>query len=275
MSQGIGQVDLIDIPTPASYTPTRGLVRAVSKRVLNGSVEAYTAGLAASGYSWELSPEVGTPYTVVTTVAAPDLTTTWELDGNDVEVSIFTKDRVRDALNQLGDDIDGRAQQAEFRTRIEALVRGDYPTAGGNASTTNATTALRAIVNDFVGAVTGTEGLPSGIESWDEFFAQLVGDMIDGVEAVPVSAFVLRRRSILPPITDVSPGYDGVGKAYSTARLLVEEPTIPANIREALPAGYWAKKTPTATQNTDATWAYVVEYWWAQKVSKLVYEVEE
>ena len=273
-----GETSLVDIPTPASYTPLRGLVRSVSKRCLAAEVDAYTATLAALGYSWEASPENGTPYTIVTTVAAPEPTTTWELDGNDVEVSIFGSDKVKEAFLSLGGGIDGAAARADFRSRIEALVRGDYPTAGASASRTTASAALQSITNDFIAAVSGAgtgQSIPEPFTSWDEFFSELVTDMISGAEAAPIKAFVLRRRSILPPLTNVSPGFDGAGEVYSTQSLLTAEPTIPVNFRDAMPPGWWAKKTPTATQNTDGTWAYVVEYWWAKEASRIIYDRNE
>ena len=124
------------------------------------------------------------------------------------------------------------------------------------------------------GAGTG-QSIPEPFTSWDEFFSELVTDMISGAEAAPIKAFVLRRRSILPPLTNVSPGFDGAGEVYSTQSLLTAEPTIPVNFRDAMPPGWWAKKTPTATQNSDGTWAYVVEYWWAKEASRIIYDRNE
>lgn len=267
-----GTYDLIELPTPQTYTPGSGIVSTRRTRMLKTSVPAFTAALASMGYGWEVSPDENTPFAVVTTIDAPELTTTWTLDGNDVELPIWQLAKVR-AMFELIPDLKTRAK---IRHDIEALVRGEY--------TEDERKTVESIKAEVTAAAVGNPQGP-GIEpalpdvqgQIDDIVDGLIASLVDGVEAFPTSAYVLRKTSIYPPATNVSPGFAKSNELFSFNALVTEEPTIPLNLAGILTEikGYWQKKTPQASQSTDGRWTYTVEYWWAANYDPFLYPVNE
>ena len=137
-------------------------------------------------------------------------------------------------------------------------------TGGGDCPGLNA--VIRAVVrkgerhygDEVLGSLDGYDGL--------------IKSLIAGVEAFPVSTYVLRRTITLPSNTALAPAFDYSNKIFTTASLVGYETTIPTNLRSALPVGYWQKKTPTAAQQSDGRWVYRVEYWWASEFDEFLYE---
>lgn len=265
-----GQYDLIELPTPQSYTPAGGIVQQRRVRMLKSSVPAYTAGLAAAGYGWELQPEDSTPFSVVTTITSPDLTTTWTLDGNDIEQAIWQLGKVK-AMFALVPDL---KERAEIRHEIEALVRGEY--------TGDARKTVQGIKDRVTAAAIGqpqgpgiAPALPDVQGQIGDIVDGLIASLVQGVESFPVSSYVLRKTMVLNPLTNVSPGFEDANKVFTFSALIREEPGIPLNIGGVLTSvqGYWQKKTPQASQGADGRWTYTVEYWWAERVDPFLYEV--
>jgi hypothetical protein len=262
-----GNYDLIELPSPATYTPAGGIVTTRRVRMLKTTVPAYTAGLAAAGYGWELNPDDNTPYAVVTTIASPDLTATWTLDGNDIEQSIWLLPKVRAVFNLIPD----LKTRAKIRDEIERLVRGEY--------TEDEAKTVSGIVVELTAAATGQPGPaePSVYGEFADIVNGLIGSLVQGVESFPVSTYVLRKTQVLNPLTNVSPGFEDSNKALSLSALVVREPGIPLNIAGVLTGigGYWQKKTPQASQAADGRWTYTVEYWHADRVDPFLYQVIE
>ena len=96
-----GTFDLIELPTPQTYSPATGITQQRRFKLLKTSVPAFTSSLAAQGYAWEMSPDDGSPYATVTTISSPELRTTWTLDGNDLEQPIWTLPKVREMFNWI------------------------------------------------------------------------------------------------------------------------------------------------------------------------------
>lgn len=265
-----GTYDLVELPTPQSYTPAGGIVQQRRVRMLKTTVPGYTAGLAAAGYGWELQPEDSTPFAVVTTITSPDLTTTWTIDGNDIEQAIWMLPKVQ-AMFALVPDL---KERAGIRHDIEALVRGE--TQGDTAKT------VQAIKDRVTGSALSAPQGP-GIEPALPDIQGQIGDIVDGliaslvqgVESFPVSSYVLRKTMVLNPLTNVSPGFSNANKVFAFQALVREEPGIPLNIAGLITEirGYWQKKTPQASQGADGRWTYTVEYWWADRVDPFIYEV--
>jgi hypothetical protein len=267
-----GVYDLIELPTPQTYTPGSGIVSTRRTRMLKTTVPAFTAGLAAAGYGWEVSPDENTPFAVVTTIESPELTTTWMLDGNDVEQQLWQLPKVR-AMFELIPDLKTRAK---IRHDIEALVRGEY--AGDERKT------VESIKADVTAAAIGNPQGP-GIEpalpdiqgQINDIVDGLIASLVDGVEAFSTSSYVLRKTSIYPPTTNASPGFAKSNELFSFNALVAEEPTIPLNLAGILSEikGYWQKRTPQASQSTDGRWTYTVEYWWAANYDPFLYQANE
>ncbi len=267
-----GTYDLIELPTPQTYSPATGITQQRRFKLLKTSVPAFTSGLAAQGYAWEMSPDDGSPYATVTTISSPELTTTWTLDGNDLEQPIWTLPKVREMFNRMPD----LKKRAKIKHDIEALVRGEY-----SADTRKTVQAIK----DRVTAAILAQPQGPGIDPVLPDVNGQVGDIVDGiirslvkgVEAWPTAAFVLRKTMVLPPLTNVSPGFANCNKVFTLAALVREEPMIPLNISGELLTlgGYWQKKTPQASQAADGRWTYTVEYWYAEEVDRFIYEVIE
>ena len=262
-----GNYDLIELPTPQSYNPATGITTHRRFKVLKTSAPAFTASLTANGYAWEYSPDDGSPYSIVTTLSSPELTTTWTLDGNDLEQTIWLSPYVQAMLSRIPD----AKKRAMIRADIESLARGEF---SNDVRVTPQ--SLKAVLKE-ISTGTADPKLPSieGIE--DQVFDQLLRSLIEGTESIFVSAYVLRKTTVLNPITSVAPYFKDANKVFSVAALRRDEPGIPPNIDGILTdiAGYWQKKTPQATQSADGRWTYTVEYWWARSVNEFLYEVKE
>ena len=267
-----GVYDLIELPTPQTYTPGSGIVSTRRTRMLKASVPAFTAALASMGYGWEVSPDENSPFSVVTTIDAPELTTTWALDGNDLEKSIWQLPKVK-AMLALVSDLKVRAA---YRAEIERFVRGEY-----ESDSRKTLDSIKALITNFATVQSNANPTAPTRPQVDGLVGEitdgLVASLVDGVEAFPISTYVLRKTSIYPPITNVSPAFEDSNKLFSFQRLIQEEPTIPLNLAGILGEikGYWQKKTPQASQSTDGRWTYTGEYWWADDYDPFLYEVNE
>lgn len=262
-----GTYDLIELPTPQTYSPATGITQQRRFKLLKTSVPAFTAGLAAQGYAWEMSPDDGSPYATVTTIASPELTTTWTLDGNDLEQTIWLAPYVQAMLARIPD----AKNKAMLRHDIEGLARGEF-----TSDTRITPQSLKAILKA-ISTGPSDPNLPNieGVE--DQVFDQLLRSLIEGNESIVVSAYVLRKTMVLHPLTNVSPGFQDANKVFSLAALVRDEPGIPLNIAGILTeiGGYWQKKTPQASQAADGRWTYTVEYWWAKAANPFLYEIKE
>lgn len=263
-----GTHDLIELPTPQSYNPATGITTQRRFKVLKTSAPAFTASLTANGYAWEYSPDDGSPYSVVTTLSSPELTTTWTLDGNDLEQPIWMLPKVKAMFSRMAD----LKKRAKIRADIEGLVRGEFTN-----DPLKTVESIKADVTDAIaGTTTGTDVVEEiDIGQTDDIVDGLIKSLVNGVEAWPTSAYVLRKTMVLNPVTNVSPGFQNANKVFSLDALVREEPGIPLNIAQALTSirGYWQKKTPQAAQAADGRWTYTVEYWWAKEVDRFLYEI--
>lgn len=262
-----GRYTQYELPSPATWSPATGLTRQRRFRLLKTEVDAFTAPLIAEGYGIEVSPDEATPFAIVTTIASPDLTTTWTLDGNQLEKQIWQHAPVRALFSKIPDP----KNRAMMRHDIEALVRGEY-TSDARKTMTELKAVLKAIATDPVG-----DGLPNVDGREDDVFDAIVKTLIEGVETFVTSSFVLRKTSILNPLTNVSPGFENSNKLFSLAALIREEPTLPANVRGWIESlkGYWQKQTPQASQAADGRWTFTLEYWYAEDFNRFLYESVE
>ena len=267
-----GNYDLIELPTPQTYSPATGITTQRRFRVLKTSAPSFTASLTAQGYGWEYAPDDGSPYSIITTISSPELTTTWTLDGNDLEQQIWVLPKVK-AMFALVSDL---KERAGIRRDIESLVRGDY-----EEDTEKTVQGIKDRITSAALAQPQGPGidptLPDINGQIDDIVDGLIRSLVSGVEAFPVSSFVLRKTMVLNPLTNVSPGFENANKVFALTALVQAEPGIPLNIAGVLTSlgGYWQKKTPQASQSADARWTYTVEYWYAENVDRFLYEVIE
>lgn len=246
MPTHVGTYDLITLQPRERWTPKGGRVTEPRTKMLNTSVAAFTATLREQGYAYEVEPLGESPFSIVTTLSVQEdatettiLADLWELDGNDLEKSIWELPKVKTEIERTED----LTERAAVRYNIEQFVRGE--------STDGATT-------------------PANFDP--DVYTSLLKSLISGVEAFPVSTYVLRRTITLPAKTTLAPAFQYSNQIFTTASLVAYETTIPANLTSALPVGYWQKKTPTAAQQADGRWVYRVEYWWSEEFDEFLYE---
>ena len=246
MATHVGTYDLITLQPRERWTPRGGRVSEPRTKMLNTSVAAFTATLRSNGYAYEVEPLGESPFSIVTTLAVQEdatdttvLADLWELDGNDLEKSIWELPKVKEQMEAITDLTD----RAAVRNDVEAIVRGEVEYSWSDASSFSR-----------------------------DVYDGLIKSLIAGVEAFPVSTYVLRRTITLPSNTALAPATDYANKILTTASLVGYETTIPTNQNSALPVGYWQKKTPTAAQQSDGRWVYRVEYWWASEFDEFLYE---
>lgn len=246
MPTHVGTYDLITLQPRERWTPRGGRVTEPRTKMLNTSVAAFTATLRSNGYAYEVEPLGESPFSIVTTLAVQEdatdttiLADLWELDGNDLEKSIWELPKVKEQMEAITDLTD----RATVRNDIEAIVRGEVEYSWSDASSFSR-----------------------------DVYDGLIKSLIAGVEAFPVSTYVLRRTITLPSNTALAPAFQYSNQIFTTASLVGYETTIPANLTSALPVGYWQKKTPTAAQQSDGRWVYRVEYWWAAEFDEFLYE---
>ena len=260
MAQHQGTYDLISLEPAQRWTPRGGLVSNPRTKMLHATVPAFTANLRAQGYAYEVEPMGETPYSIVTTLAVdPDATSDtilndlWELDGNDLEKDYWSAPKIKkDWLG--GIDL---TQQAAVRALVERWVRE-----GGDQ------TEFENSVEVIIGG-----GPVQSISPENKAILDLVvSDLAAGTQSYAVAAYVLRRTITVPANTALGPSFANANKILTQAQLFQAEPTIPLNLRATLPDGFWQKKTPTARQQPDGRWQYLVEYWWAEEYSTMLYE---
>ncbi len=246
MATHTGTYNFISLTPRERWTPRGGRVSEPRTKMLNTSVASFTASLRSNGYAYEVEPLGESPFSIVTTLAVQEdatettvLADLWELDGNDLEKSIWELPKVKTEINKTTD----LTERSAIRYNIEQFVRGE-----------------------------GTEGATTPANFDPEVYTALLKSLISGVESFPVSTYVLRRTITLPANTALAPAFDYSNQIFTTTTLLNYETTIPGNLKNTLPAGYWQKKTPTAAQQSDGRWVYRVEYWWAEEFDEFLYE---
>jgi len=248
MAKHIGTYSGIALQPRQRWSPRNGLLSEPRTKLLNSAVASYTAALRANGYAYEVEPIGESPHSIVTTLnvdegSGPEtiLNDLWELDSNDAEKSIWELPKVRAELRKTGDIW----ERAQVRANIEALVRGD-----------------------------SEDGATAPANFDPEVYSGLLRSLISGVEAFAISTYVLRRVITLPALTTLAPGFSNSNLIYTTAQLLAFETSIPFNLGNTLPEGYWQKKPPSASQQSDGRWVYRVEYWWAKEYDPFIYETQ-
>ena len=259
MAQHQGTYDSISLQPAQRWTPRGGFITNPRTKLLNGSVAAFTASLRANGYAYEVEPLGESPYSIVTTIAVePDATADtilndlWELDGNDLEKDYWNAPKVKEFLS-----VGNALQRADVKRIVEAFVRE-----GGD---------VNDMIKEVARALTVGASNTLSVEE-DAVLNLIVADLVAGTQSFAVAAYVLRRTVTVPAGTTLAPSFGNANKIFTSAQLVATETTIPLNLRASLPAGYWQKKTPTASQQPDGRWSYRVEYWWAEEYSTMLYE---
>lgn len=163
---------------------------------------------------------------------------TWELDGNDLEKSLWEHPKVKAVTNTMS-----ASEIAEIRKIVEAAVAGEI-----------------------------TEQEDTGV---DNPLVDLIRAFAKGVEAFSISQYVLRKRETILPTSVLRPSYANTNRIFTYNQLTASEPSLlTVNILGAagLTDVIWHKRTPRLTPTTGGLWMIEQEYWGVQDYEPWIYD---
>lgn len=212
-------------------------------------LQIWRATYNLAGYRTDLDPSENGSYGRLSVWLGADATQPvdvplvdqWELEGDDVDISIYQSEALRDVTSTM--TAVGRAQ---FRADVDSVFRGDLdPT-------------------EFLAGFTGAQ-------------LATVEDLLEsiglGIEVQPEARYVLRRTTILAANSTIKPSLANTNKLISTTNLVATQP-IPATIKFDLPEGYWRKGTPRAAQTTVDKWTLRQDWSYQKTLYPLDQETE-
>jgi hypothetical protein len=203
------------------------------------------------------------------------LSTTWELDANSLEKSIWDLPVVSDQFEQITDDVGGGVSKttaiAFVRRSILAFVQGDEEIVGLSGNTF-------PLTYDWLFAADGALST-AGVDP--DVFKEVAHLLSKGVETYPVSQFVLRKTRVVFDGTSIRPDYQHVLKPMTLATLRAHE-EVPTTLLFALDGmprqgdttiaeGIWLKQTPTVQQTGSDKWTITEEWWHADRAEPFIY----
>jgi hypothetical protein len=105
---------------------------------------------------------------------------------------------------------------------------------------------------------------------------ELIQRLVTGVDAFPVSQYVLRHTRVVTRQSVLAPNYANVLQIHSYSQLIAAEPTLAsANLVDAaeLETGWsWLKKTPTVRPVSRGLWELEQEYWGANYWDEWIFD---
>ena len=267
--KNIGSTTAQLLKAEQSYDPKQGWKTTLRYRGIASALTSLADSLAYAGASIRIDPESDShnyfvlsatfgvsEYGSTTPPEDTDLTPlsdNWELEGNDLEKSVWELPTIKDQLAIMhaatGEGINGFQLLTEFRKDVNDLVNGTMEDPGADPN---------AII-------------PVGIGLNTALLAQWIKELCMGVESFIVSQWVLRRTREIAPNCRIKPSMTNVMRVFTTAQL-GKVNSIPSVIKFDLPSGYWLKKSPRVTgPSDDGNWTITEEWWHSDSYSSLLY----
>lgn len=159
----------------------------------------------------------------------------WELDGNDLEKSLWDHPKVR--AHTDGYDA---TQIIAMRAKFEEILAG-----------TATSSWLHADVMDAMLRIAR------------------------GVESFTVSQYVLRKNEIVRTGTSLAASHGNVNKIFGYSALTAAEPSLAGYdlvAAASLTGLYWLKRTPDVRPTQNGLYEIVTEYWGAEEWDSWIYE---
>jgi hypothetical protein len=187
--------------------------------------------------------------------AGEPLADLWDLDGNDIEKSLWEKPAIK-AMFEVLWDTDG-STGLKFPSQGYLDIRKD-------------------ILDMVAGQKTITD-----VTWWNSGATPLlmkvfIGELMRGVETYWMSHWVLRHRVIIAraSLTTIRPEYRNVDKIFASTSDLGNLESMPSIVFEELPLpeGVWLKKSPRRDQIASDKWQITQEYYWADDYSNVAYD---
>jgi hypothetical protein len=243
-----GSSDIVALHPRRIIDPLRGVQIELRFRGAPAALLTYEAVYVANGYRTDIDPAPDGGYGRLSVWLGADATQPpeiplvdqWELEGNDVDISVFNAQALRSVTGAMTP-----AGRAQFRSDVESIFRGELDP------------------DDFLAAFSGAQRT---------VVDQLIESIGLGIETDPESRYVLRRSTIIAGNSTIKPSLENVGLLISTADLIATHP-VPATIKFDLPEGYWRKRTPRAKQTALDKWTVTQEWWWQLELYPLDREV--
>lgn len=159
----------------------------------------------------------------------------WELDGNDLEKSLWDHPKVR----AYTDDYDV-AEIAAMRAKYEEIMAGT-----ATSSWTDADVAIA------------------------------MEKIAKGIEAYTVSQYVLRKTEIVRTGASLAASHANVNKIFGYSALTAAEPSLAGYdlvAAASLTGLFWLKRTPDVRPTQNGLYEIVTEYWGAEEWDSWIYE---
>ena len=255
MSAFYGHNGYAELKPVSAWDPRRGWSITRRFKGLQSSIDALALTLIASGvrFTREVMPDGG--YHILSATYGAEesqsptepLSDLWDLDGNDIEQSLWLRPSIKAHL--------------EF-----FLDESGFPT-----------DSYVAITRDIQELVSGTK-LPSDIAWWGDKdphtpeLKKFARELLRGVDSYHVSEWVLRRRRVIARNSTIQPSNAYVNMLFMTTSKLRAVEGVPSNLPFTLPDGVWLKKSPKRTQIASDKWEISQEYWWGENYSTFAYD---
>ena len=268
-------------PDAYQYSAKTGQRTESSRTVLATQVGAFLQQLRDSGWDYEARARIGTPYYHVEWVPrddAAEIVTTWELAGNEAEKSIWELPKVKAEFIKLSSATSSSEpffQQQAFLQRVvngkvtgEAAVPAWKKDAAGNVDMVPIATT-----DEFRDAIHFVSLQVSTNQNYlsTAVFEGLAASLSRGVEAFPVSHYVIRRTRQLSANSTIQIAVATANWIFTRDQFIeLEKPSFA--LLASLPVGYYQRKTPTMQQQRDGTWLVNEEWWHATDFDHFIYD---
>jgi hypothetical protein len=256
------------LPTEKSWDPYYGWHAFLKERGTPTYIAGLQAALQAAYTPFTVTAPDESGYQTITIEAGVDGAETdaslWELDGNDLEKTLWSHPKVITELDKVAWGTDPTTKvlkMANLRNAIESLVRGE-------TNYTDSSGAVVVITMDAIHAI--LTALSASITQ--SVFDDMIISMCRGAEVWPIGQYVLRHTLIIARSSATTIAYTDVGKMFSSANLVLWETDIPTSILASIPAGYWLKRTPTLKQINSLKLSLVQEWWHSDDYDSFLYE---
>lgn len=262
----------VELPATRIDDPRTGPALVRRFRGERMAVEALATTHRSAGARTEVTPDEGGTWATLLANYATDpsaptdvpLTDIWEMDGNDLEKTLWEHPKIVAELAKARDDSYGIASNKLHRIKaeVEALMSGETETTDDDGQTYNLTP------EHIVGLHVVNLGPGMRTDVWYKFLEALGR----GVESWTISQYVLRHTTVIGGRSRIRPALDNVGKVFTTGRLKGAE-AIPSTLMFDLPEGYWLKRTPSVRQTAPDKWTITQEWWHADAYDGFVYDL--
>lgn len=167
----------------------------------------------------------------------------WELDGNDIEKSIWEHPKVVARTKEYS-----VSQMASLREYFETVMDGTATSSwadplGGSPENTDVNSAMLLLAR--------------------------------GVESFTVSQYVLRKSQVVRQGTSLKASHSNINKIFSYAALTAAEPTLASYHLVDAPGVNtlkWLKRTPDVRPAQNGMFEITIEYWGADSWEPLLYD---